>query len=191
MRSRTHSCLAVAALGAFACGDGSNVPEGAIGSDTTDTAAHEMLSPAGGAVELSEPILTAGFQAMEADTADEVTGTLRIFPDTAAAVDAPSPGFRLEVVLDGLTPGGHAWHIHSGACGEDAPVVVPFTRTAERQGIAHPLDADHGETARALVTVPRSQLSLDQLRHGRYSVHVHQRPGIDHGPTVACADLSG
>lgn len=99
-------------------------------------------------------------------------------------------GLRLTVEIEGLSQGEHAWHIHSGPCGEEAPVVVAITPTADMEGIGQPLTASReGENVRASVTVPGDELTLDQLRSGEYSLHVHAQGGEDHGATVACADL--
>ncbi len=103
---------------------------------------------------------------------------------------AGGPGFRLAVDVNGLSQGQHAWHIHGGPCGQEAPVVVPFSSTADQSGIAQALSADQSGNATATVTVPAAELSLDQLENGQFSLHIHQRGGVDHGPTVACADLT-
>lgn len=117
-------------------------------------------------------------------------GSVLETPGVESPMAGRGGGFRLVVALDGLPPGPHAWHIHSGPCGQQAPVVVPFTATAQSQGIAHPLTADPAGSARAEVTVPASQMTLERLASGRYSIHVHRSAGTDHGPTVACANLT-
>ena len=223
MRRTLFHCT-LAGLCLTGCGEnaGSEAP---VGQDTTESAAIEMVNPAGGAAQLGDPLFMAAFREGVADTADEVTGALRVYADAGpadamaakdrptaadgmmdagaaedagstvetAGVESPAAGsgggFRLAVVLDGLSPGGHAWHIHAGPCGQQAPVVVPFTPTPDHKGIAHTLNADAAGTARALVTVPPDQLTLEQVRQGEYSVHVHLNPGTDHGPTVACANM--
>ena len=190
MRFRTMAMLLATGM-VGACGGG-DVPQGAIGSDTTAAAADQMLSPAGGAVDLGEPIDTFAFRGVEPDTADQVTGTLRIYPDTAAPAGqsgATGGGFRIEAVLDGLSPGGHAWHIHEGECVAAGQIVVPFTDAAAGKGIAGPLSADASGMARALVTVPAQQLTVERLNEQPYSVRIHQGVGIDPGPPIACATL--
>lgn len=120
------------------------------------------------------------------------TGT-GMAPDTGAMAGgaaAGGTGFRLAVEVNGLPRGEHAWHIHSGPCGEDGPVVVPFTNTADKEGIGQPLMADQTGSARATVMVPPTELTLQQLEGGQYSLHIHQQGGVDHGPTLACADLN-
>ena len=92
--------------------------------------------------------------------------------------------------LTGVPEGEHAWHIHQGACGtKDAPVVVPFTATKDKPGIGSPLVAAAGGSTTAEVTVPSSVLTTQQLQSGDYSLHVHQKSGTDHGPSIACANL--
>lgn len=189
---RKQLWILAAAIGALACGDGGDVPEGAIGSDTSAAAARQMMSAIPEGMDLGAPALTIAFQQMAPDSIDdEITGTARIYADTAVADTVPDGGgFRLEVVLDGLTPGAHAWHIHTGECEERGPIAVPLTKTATSRGIAGPLEADHGLTARALVTIPGDALTLRQLRARPYSLHVHRGTDLEPGATVVCADLS-
>jgi Cu/Zn superoxide dismutase len=112
-------------------------------------------------------------------------------PETTATAEA-SPageGFRLEVEIEGLSEGPHAWHIHDGPCGETAGIAVALTTTQDAEGITQPLNATAGAPASGTVTVAADRLTLDQLETGEYSLHVHAQGGTDHGPTVACADL--
>jgi hypothetical protein len=67
--------------------------------------------------------------------------------------------------------------------------VVPFTDTNDAPGLAEPLTPGESRVAEATVTVPNAKLSLDKLRSGEYSLHVHERGGLDHGRTMACANL--
>jgi Cu/Zn superoxide dismutase len=113
----------------------------------------------------------------------DVTGTLRM---TAS----PGQGMQLNVDLMGLTPGEHAWHIHSVPCGREGPVVVAITATPEQQGIGQPLMAGADGHAMGSVTVTPNKLSVEQLQTGQYSLHVHERGGTDHGATAACANLT-
>lgn len=139
-----------------------------------------MESPAG-----YEVAMMSDFTAAEgAEPGQEIGGVARVMVAEQAA-----DSFLLHVRVNGLTEGGHAWHIHSGPCGQKAPVVVPFTPTASQQGLAQPLTPGAGGAAEQTVSVPNSMLSAAQLRDGEYSVHVHVDPGADHGPTVACATL--
>jgi Cu/Zn superoxide dismutase len=120
---------------------------------------------------------TTDFQAGPAGT--NVTGSLTAEPmgnDT-----------QIRVTLNGLTPGDHAWHIHNAPCGQDGPVVYPFTATADMEGHDDPITAGADGTATATATVPGDRLMRSDLRNGQYSLHVHENDGTDHGPTVACA----
>jgi hypothetical protein len=57
------------------------------------------------------------------------------------------------------------------------------------EALGQPLTPDESGNATASVTVPGDVFSFEQLEQGEYSVHVHERGGLDHGPTVACANL--
>ena len=98
-------------------------------------------------------------------------------------------GLHLRARVEGLSPGPHAWHIHSGRCGQGAPVVVAFTPTQEMAGIDQPLVPGPDRVAEETAFVPESMLTRKDLQGGEYSVHVHRAGGVDHGPTVACAEL--
>jgi hypothetical protein len=110
------------------------------------------------------------------------SGTLRI-------LDGGAAGTQLAVDLTGLSEGEHAWHIHNAPCGQEGTVVVPFTDTEAEEGIAEPLRVGADGNAIATVIVPSDRLSQDELRSGQYSLHVHERGGVDHGATVACVNL--
>lgn len=180
----------VVAVAVAACGNGEDVPESAIGADTSAAAARQMLSP-GSAADLGEPILTAAFEQVAPDTVDQITGTARLYPESAAAdTAAAGGGFRLEVIMDGLSPGGHAWHIHRGTCESGGAIVVPFTDVPGMKGFAGPLNADAALSARGLVTISASTLPLQALQREPYSVRVHRGAAHDPGATVACADLA-
>ena len=130
-------------------------------------------------------VMTANFEPAEGRrTAEPVRGTA-----TVLEAEEPNGDYRLAVRIEGLSEGEHAWHIHSAPCGKEAPVVVPFTATKESPGLAQALTPGEGGVAEANVTVPQNKLSLEQLKSGEYSIHVHERGGIDHGSTVACANL--
>lgn len=210
------SALAVAA-GMAACTADDDVET----FEAEETAVPEYEAPAPPEETMASPILTADFEATDAEVGpDQVTGIARVYPLDRGLTERPaepiSPegevdemgepttepgletdvtataeGFLLEVTLDGLNQGEHAWHIHSGPCGEQAPVAVAITQTADSEGIGEPIDVmSEGASARASVEVPGDQLSLEQLRSGEYSVNIHQSGGVDHGPAVACADLN-
>lgn len=134
-----------------------------------------------------------------------VSGLVRIIPED-------DQDLRLEVQLTGLTEGEHAWHIHNAPCGEEGPVVVAITPTQEQaEGLADAIEAGSDGTATADVTIPRDRIPAGLMAGGmtvqpgaagqagatqpgatggQFSLHVHERGGVDHGATVACANLS-
>lgn len=130
----------------------------------------------------SEEVRTE-FTAPEGAPSD-ARGTLRLLVPVERLGDKPP---KLHVRLAGLEPGPHAWHIHGAPCGVEAPVVVPLSATREMEAIHGPLEAGADGMAAAEVAVP--PLRELWVEAGAYSVHVHERPGADHGPTVACAAL--
>jgi Cu/Zn superoxide dismutase len=103
-----------------------------------------------------------------------VAGTVRVTP-------LESGGTELLVDLTGLTAGEHAWHIHSGACGTEGPIVLPITATVDMEALGAPIQA--GEDGRAAAGVTT-------LGPGPFSLHVHERGGIDAGASVACSNVS-
>lgn len=111
--------------------------------------------------------------------------------DSNPASMAGDDGFTVTVRLNGLAEGEHAWHIHSAPCGTDGPVVVPFTETENEPALDGPLTARAGGVAADTAFVPASVMSLDSVQATPHSLHVHAQGGVDHGPTVACADLTG
>lgn len=187
--------------------------------EAEETAVPEYEAPATPETDFASPLFTSDFEATDAATgAEEVTGEVRVFrldpamgqtaqpaqpttdpdqpvtepadPAIETDVAAAGEGFRLEVMLNGLSQGEHAWHIHSGSCDEQAPVAVAITPTADMEGIGQPLNVTSANaTAQASVEVPGDQLTVEQLESGEYSLNVHERGGTDHGPAVACADL--
>lgn len=114
----------------------------------------------------------------------QARGTLRLLVPVREAED---DDMRLRVELAGLTPGEHAWHIHAGPCGVDAPIEIPLSAPEGEESLAEPLTAGEDGTVVTEVAVP----PLDQrwVEAGSYSVHVHRSTGAEHGPTVACATL--
>ena len=132
-----------------------------------------------------DAVMTASFEPGEGASAERrVVGTVTVLQG-----DEPTDDYRLAVHITGLTPGEHAWHIHSAPCGQKGPVVVPFTETENGPGIAEALSPGDDGIAETKVDVPQDKLSLDELKSGDYSLHVHEKGGVDHGPTVACANL--
>jgi Cu/Zn superoxide dismutase len=129
--------------------------------------------------------MTESFRPAEgAKEGQRIDGTVTVFEPTE-----PNADYRLSVRIAGIGEGEHAWHIHAAPCGKEGPVVVPFTQTEDGPGLAQPLRSDAAGTAEATVTVPAERLTLEKMKSGEYSVHVHEKGGIDHGPTVACANL--
>lgn len=113
-------------------------------------------------------------------------------PDGSANGDADArDGFTVTVRLNGLSEGEHAWHIHAAPCGTEGDVVAPLTETAEEPGLDEPLTARAGGETVDTAFVPASVLALDSIQSTPHSLHVHAEGGVDHGPTVACADLTG
>lgn len=139
-----------------------------------------------------------------------VSGMVRIIPSDEE--------LRLEVQLNGLTEGEHAWHIHNAPCGEEGPIVVAITPTADHpEGVGDPIEAGADGSAEADVTIPRDRIppglqnvlgtsgmvgqpgaatgqadtaaQATGAQGDQFSLHVHERAGVDHGQTVACADL--
>ena len=155
-------------------------------SNETDTyEAEEAATPAPATgAEAGAAILTAAFEPGEGATESAtVSGDVNV-------TSAGAAGFRVEVTLEGLPEGQHAWHIHSAPCGTDGPVVAAFTPTPDMDGLSVPLTTDESGRTEGEGTVPSDVLTVDQLRSGQYSLHVHQQEGVDHGPTLACADLT-
>lgn len=151
----------------------------------TDDAALDDIPPA------TEPALPAAPPAalmsadIQAEAGSSVSGRVEILPSADGA-----SAFRVNVSLQNVPAGEHAWHIHQGACGaKDTPVVVPFTEDGDKPAIAAPIAAGADGAVTADVAVPANLLTVDQLRSGDYSLHVHQKTGADHGPTIACANL--
>jgi Cu/Zn superoxide dismutase len=171
-----RTALLLAALVAVsACAEDSDVEDDVVPGT-------EAAQPQPAPVPSTDDILDADFKA---EGGSEVTGEVDILP----AADATS-SFRVRVNLDKVPAGEHAWHIHNGACGApDAPVVVPFSSEGDKPGIASNLVAATDGKVTTEVAVPSASLTLESLRSGNYSLHVHQKAGADHGPTNACADL--
>lgn len=139
--------------------------------------------PAAVVAAVGDVFIRSAFQPGPGDTGQPAGGAVRV-------IDLPNTSdMQIQVELSGLTTGAHAWHIHSGACGQQAPVLVAFTPTAQMQGLDEPITANANGEAKEDARIPSDRLTRQQLEAGAYSVHVHQRAGLDHGPTVACANL--
>jgi Cu/Zn superoxide dismutase len=190
MTTRRRFPLAAAlalGVGLFgACADQPRADDEMADDDSMDAPGTVATEPAEapGSAEGSVA-MTASFEPGEgALDGQRVDGTLTVFEPAQGNGD-----FRLRVHVQGIGEGEHAWHIHAAPCGQEGPVVVPFTETEDGPGLAQPLRPGEDGVAEATVTVPADKLQLDQFRNGDYSLHVHQKGGVDHGPTVACANL--
>jgi hypothetical protein len=100
---------------------------------------------------------------------------------TGTATTAPSDNAeqtRASVTISGAEPGAvHPWHIHSGRCGDNGPIVGPASAypplTASAEGAA-------SVTANLPYATPMS---------GSYYVNVHRSP-TEMGTIVACGNLA-
>ena len=194
MRALIMLLAGALAAGAVACGERT---EDEI-QDAEAVESPERPAPVPAIPPADDPVRTVRFEAVDG----HVTGLVRLYTaaeagagaDTGAAEPAsgagPASGFRLEVTLDGLTEGAHAWHIHEGSCDAQGPVVVAMTPMGEMEGIAAPLTVPaEGAPVRGAATV--TGLTLQQLEESDYSLRVHEGSGTQPGPVAACADLSG
>ena len=181
--------LGITAWGAACDTDRGEVEETAPAAEETQEAAARPLGEASWSGNFKEP---------EGATGD-IDGNFELTPD-------PSGGATLNVELEGLTPGEHAWHIHQAECGTDGPVVIAFTPTPDMQPVPGALPLIAGEDGRVTAGLVIPQSELDKLQGSpmdetgqprdmagdterKFSIHVHQQAGADHGPTVACANL--
>lgn len=96
---------------------------------------------------------------------------------------------QLEVSVDGLTPGPHAWHVHVGGCGNPGAVVVPFTTIGGQPGLGQPLVASETGEATGEGRIPAARLTRQQIESGEFSLHIHNHDGPNPGRSIACADL--
>lgn len=110
-----------------------------------------------------------------------VGGTILLYRDGDGAP------VTLQIDAVGLPPGEHAWHIHQGSCGTSHAVAIALSPTAEMEGITGPLEVGDDGAAQEELEVP--ELMPSTVGAERHSLHVHERPGTDHGPTIACATI--
>lgn len=120
----------------------------------------------------------SSFEAAEGTDLD-LDGTLEIVDRSGTP--------ELVVELQGLPPGEHAWHIHSAPCGQEGPVVLALSTTSDMEGTVGPVTVDQEGRIDRTVSLP----GLDRMwiGVGSHSLHIHERPGTDHGPTLACANI--
>ena len=153
------------------------------GDDPEESAIEEpdRVAPRPVTPEADNPVSTARFEARGA--VEYVVGLARLYEG--------ADGFTVEVTLDGLPAGDHAWHIHQGDCDAGGPIAVALTPAAGQSGLSAPLNVPAEDApTRGAADVPSSSLSLDQVMAGEYSLHVHASAGDSFGPTVACANLA-
>ncbi len=148
-------------------------------------------SSASSAQETARPDTMATVSALEAahsvaftpgPAGANVTGTVLITGESNGDT-------RLEVDLNGLAQGAHAWHVHQAGCDADGPIVLAITDTETLKGIGAAITPDANGHATADVTIPADKLSQQQLHDGQYSLHVHERDGTNPGQTVVCAPI--
>jgi Cu/Zn superoxide dismutase len=178
MRKNAYLMLPIIGLMFVAC-------ENRNAEETANTPPAETPAPATTPTPpADQPLMTSPVTGE--GTGSAITGQVRVLP----GIDA-NTGFRVAVDLTNLPEGAHDWHIHQGACGTKGPIVVPITADGDKPGISQPLQATGG-TATAQVDVPAATLTVDQLRSGDYSLHIHEKSDAkDHGPTIACSNLKG
>ena len=155
-----------------ACGPGE--------TDTREDEASEFDSPAariGSQAPAGRVLFESDFRAGEAG--GEIEGTLREVERNGIV--------ELEVRVAGLSPGEHAWHIHAAPCGQQGPVVLALSSTREMEGRAGPVTANAQGAVERTVALPGIDRSW--IGAGDHSLHIHARAGLDHGQSVACADL--
>lgn len=104
--------------------------------------------------------------------AGTVAGTATIAPGTTAGTTVVTVG------ITGGTPGAtYPWHVHTGNCGDQGPVVG--------SAAAYPvLTVDAGGKAQADATIP-----VPTPTTGNYYVNVHASPS-DMGTIISCGNLS-
>lgn len=103
-------------------------------------------------------------------------------------VDLPqTDDMQVQVDVSGISPGGHAWHIHSGTCAQLGGIVVPFTTAGPNQGLDTPIEVSAGGRGEADARIPAERLSRQQVEGGDYALNIHAN--ATGGPGVACANL--
>jgi Cu/Zn superoxide dismutase len=156
--------------------------------ETPEAARNETADPEVGTVAETEPsdashtLFTAVLQTADTATAPAVNGEVSI----VASDDVDEP---LELIVRGrgLPPGEHGWHVHAGACGSSGAVSIALSETAEEDGITGPLEVNDRGEFEETVEVP--ELNRTMVGMETHSLHIHQNPGANHGPTVACATI--
>jgi hypothetical protein len=138
-------------------------------------------APSGVVREVGDVIVTSNLQSAGQTTG--VSGTVRV-------VDLPATSdMQIQVEANGLPPGGHAWHIHTGTCQQPGGIVVPFTPVGQREGLDEPITADANGRATEDAPIPGSMLTQETLAATPHVVNIHANPGASPGGAVACAPL--
>lgn len=175
-RPVSYAALAAAlgglALGACAPGDAGNVSEEA--DDPPPTSTEEAVA------NRTDTLHIARLEPPQ-DGDPAVGGTVLLYQDGDGAP------VTLEIDAVGLPPGPHAWHIHQGTCGASGEVEIPLSSTAEMEGSTGPLEAGDDGVAQTDVEIP--DLMPSAVGAEEHSLHIHERPGVEHGPTIACATI--
>jgi len=95
---------------------------------------------------------------------------------TATAAHGEADAFRSTVSITGATASStHPWHVHSGRCGDNGPIVGPANAYP-------PLQVDANGAATANATIPVAMPSAPLY------VNVHLSP-TQMGTIVACGNL--
>lgn len=103
-------------------------------------------------------------------------------------VDLPqTDDMQVQVDVSGISPGAHAWHIHSGTCAQLGGIVVPFTTAGPNQGIDEAIQVAANGRGEADARLPADRLSRQQIENGDYALNIHAN--ATGGPGVACANL--
>ena len=159
MQPHRHFALAALALGASLTATACASRQ--VEVVNTDSAAASAVS------SMSSMTMTATLTPMGGAT---VAGTA-----TASHGDAAE--FRSTVSITGATASAtHPWHVHSGRCGDNGPIVGPASAYP-------PLQVDANGAATANATVPVAMPS------GPLYVNVHLSP-TELGTIVACGNLA-
>ena len=137
--------------------------------------------PADLTAELGEVVVESPFQNTAPGWA--IGGTARL-------IDIPRfSSMQVQVDVRGLTPGPHAWHIHTGGCRNPGGIVVPFTPIGAQAGIDEPLTAGENGQVTQDAIIPAELLTPAQVQAGEYSLHVHNSAGANPGRSIGCAEM--
>ncbi len=138
---------AILALGAVACGD-----------DDED-ALEDILE------EIEDELADIGvFQLVASLTGPEASGEADISPN--------GEGILVSIIMEGLTEGEHANHLHHGSCAEQGEVHIPLDNIV----------AD--ESGDGSQTTSNDEESIDHFAEGHYlAVHAED------GAVISCGDV--